>query len=116
MRSWRMSRCGSRNSFRTKGFSQEIVSRSTWTTLLAATEPQPATAGTLPADLAALVYTSGTTGRPKGVMLSHEALVFVIGSIAEYLRVDADDRILSILPLAYTYGLSQLLLAARLGG
>ena len=83
---------------------------------LAATEPQPATAGTLPADLAALVYTSGTTGRPKGVMLSHEALVFVIGSIAEYLRLDADDRILSILPLAYTYGLSQLLLAARLGG
>jgi acyl-coenzyme A synthetase/AMP-(fatty) acid ligase len=49
-------------------------------------------------------------------MLSHEALVFVSGSIAEYLRLDADDRILHILPLAYTYGLSQLLLAARLGG
>jgi long-chain acyl-CoA synthetase len=83
---------------------------------LAATEPRPATPETTPADLAALVYTSGTTGRPKGVMLSHQALVFVIGSIAEYLRLDADDRILNILPLAYTYGLSQLLLAARLGG
>ena len=83
---------------------------------LAATEPRPATPGTIPASLAALVYTSGTTGRPKGVMLSHEALVFVIGSIGDYLRLDADDRILNILPLAYTYGLSQLLLAARLGG
>lgn len=83
---------------------------------LAATEPRPATPETIPSDLAALVYTSGTTGRPKGVMLSHQGLVFVIGSIAEYLRLDADDRILSVLPLAFTYGLSQLLLAARLGG
>jgi long-chain acyl-CoA synthetase len=83
---------------------------------LAATEPRPATPRTMPGDLAALVYTSGTTGQPKGVMLSHEALVFVIGSIAEYLRLDADDRILSILSLAYTYGLSQLLLAAQVGG
>ena len=83
---------------------------------VAATEPSPASPGTTPAGLAALVYTSGTTGRPKGVMLSHEALVFVSGSIAEYLRLDADDRILSVLPLAYTYGLSQLLLTARLGG
>src|SRR5439155_22527625 len=40
---------------------------------------------------------------------------FVIGSIAEYLGLDADDRILSILPIAFTYGLSQLLLSVRLG-
>ena len=83
---------------------------------LAATDPAPASSGTTPAELAALVYTSGTTGRPKGVMLSHQALVFVIGSIAEYLRLGSDDRILSILPLAYTYGLSQLLLGVRVGG
>lgn len=83
---------------------------------LAATDLEPARSGRIPADLAALVYTSGTTGRAKGVMLSHDALVFVIGSIAEYLRLGPDDRILSILPLAYTYGLSQLLLAVRVGG
>jgi amino acid adenylation domain-containing protein len=71
---------------------------------------------TIPSDLAALIYTSGTTGEPKGVMMSHQSLVFTIGSIAEYLRLDSDDRILSVLPLAFTYGLSQLLLAMRLGG
>ena len=82
---------------------------------IAASEPRPRTARTIPVDLALLVYTSGTTGRPKGVMLSHESLVFTVGSIAEYLRLDSDDRILNILPFAFTYGLSQLLLAVRLG-
>jgi long-chain acyl-CoA synthetase len=73
-------------------------------------------AATIPSDLAALIYTSGTTGEPKGVMMTHQSLVFTTASIAEYLRLDSDDRILSVLPLAFTYGLSQLLLAARLGG
>jgi long-chain acyl-CoA synthetase len=71
--------------------------------------------GTIPSDLAALVYTSGTTGQPKGVMMTHGSLVFSVGSIAEYLRLGSDDRILSVLPLAFTYGLSQLLLTTRLG-
>jgi long-chain acyl-CoA synthetase len=48
-------------------------------------------------------------------MLSHQALVFVTAGIAEYLRLDGEDRILSVLPLAYTYGLSQLLLSVYLG-
>lgn len=71
--------------------------------------------GTVPGDLAALIYTSGTTGRPKGVMMSHASFVFAVGSIAQYLRLNADDRILNVLPLAFTYGLNQLLLTVSLG-
>jgi long-chain acyl-CoA synthetase len=83
---------------------------------IAATEPEPRPAGTIPPDLAVLAYTSGTTGHPKGVMLSHEALVFTVGSIIEYLQLVEEDRMLNILPLANTYGLSNLLVMIRLGG
>jgi long-chain acyl-CoA synthetase len=76
---------------------------------------EPSAPGTKPSELASLVYTSGTTGEPKGVMHSHAGLVFATESIADYLRLGADERILSVLPIAFTYGLSQLLLSVRLG-
>jgi len=84
--------------------------------VLAGAEPEPRPAGTIPPDLAALIYTSGSTGRPKGVMMTHESMVFATGSIVEYLRLGEDDRILNVLPLAFDYGLYQLLIAMRIGG
>jgi acyl-CoA synthetase (AMP-forming)/AMP-acid ligase II len=84
--------------------------------MLAAAEPAVRETGTIPPDLAALIYTSGSTGNPKGVMMTHESMVFAAGSIAEYLRLSDDDRILNVLPLAFDYGLYQLLMAMRIGG
>jgi long-chain acyl-CoA synthetase len=66
-------------------------------------------------DVAAIVYTSGSTGRPKGVTLTHGSLVFVMDSICEYLEMSGEDRILSVLPLAFGYGLSQLLTCVNVG-
>jgi acyl-CoA synthetase (AMP-forming)/AMP-acid ligase II len=59
-------------------------------------------------DLAALVYTSGSTGTSKGVMLTHRNLLAAADSICEYLEMTADDVILNALPLAFTYGLGQI--------
>ena len=62
-----------------------------------------------PGELAALFYTSGSTGRPKGVMLSHANLWLGAVSVAHYLGLRPDDRVLAVLPLAFDYGQNQLL-------
>ncbi|MGV7206258.1 acyl-CoA ligase (AMP-forming), exosortase A system-associated [Oxalobacteraceae bacterium A2-2] len=59
-------------------------------------------------DMAAILYTSGSTGQPKGVVLSHRNLVAGALSVADYLGNCPDDRILCVLPLSFDYGLSQL--------
>lgn len=84
--------------------------------VVASSEPDPRPAGTIPLDLAALIYTSGSTGFPKGVMMTHQSMVFAAGSISQYLRLERDERILGVLPLAFDYGLYQLLMAIRMGG
>ncbi len=67
-------------------------------------------------DLAALVYTSGSTGNPKGVMLTHLNMVSAARSITTYLGNVEDDIILNVLPLSFDYGLYQVLMAFRFGG
>jgi acyl-CoA synthetase (AMP-forming)/AMP-acid ligase II len=69
----------------------------------------------IPLDLAALIYTSGSTGNPKGVMQTHQSMTFAAGSLIEYLRLSEQDRILCVLPLAFDYGLYQLLMTMQLG-
>lgn len=60
------------------------------------------------ADLAAILYTSGSTGAPKGVMLSHANLIAGTRIVRTYLGITPDDRILSVLPFSFDYGLNQL--------
>lgn len=59
-------------------------------------------------DLASLVYTSGVTGRPKGVMLSHRNLVHNARSVVEYLGLGPTDRVMVVLPFYYIFGRSLL--------
>ncbi len=61
-----------------------------------------------PNALAAILYTSGSTGQPKGVMLSHANLWLGAISVAHYLALTPDDRVLGVLPLSFDYGQNQL--------
>jgi long-chain acyl-CoA synthetase len=58
---------------------------------------------------AALLYTSGSTGHEKGVLLTNANIVFSIRTIVAYLRNTEADVVLNLLPLSHTYGLTQLL-------
>jgi long-chain acyl-CoA synthetase len=86
-------------------FDREVVGR----------PPMAPNNSVIPLDLAAIIYTSGSTGHPKGVMQTHQSMVFAAGSVIEYLRLAADDRILCVLPLSFDYGLYQLLMSIDLG-
>ena len=54
-------------------------------------------------DLAAIVYTSGTTGKPKGVMLTHHNVVSDVKAVMDFIAPTADDMFLSFLPLSHTF-------------
>ncbi|PZQ55836.1 MAG: acyl-CoA ligase (AMP-forming), exosortase A system-associated [Novosphingobium pentaromativorans] len=69
-----------------------------------------------PQELAAILYTSGSTGRPKGVMLSHANMWLGAESVAGYLGVTPEDRVLAVMPLSFDYGQNQLLSTWYAGG
>ena len=56
-----------------------------------------------PDDLAVIIYTSGTTSKPKGVMLTHRALCAQVRLSSAIFPVGGDDTFLSVLPLSHTY-------------
>ena len=71
--------------------------------------------GSIDQDLAAIIYTSGSTGDPKGVMLTHLNMVTATNSVSSYLGLRSDDVILCVLPLAFDYGLYQVLMGFKHG-
>lgn len=69
-----------------------------------------------PDDLALLLFTSATTGEPRGVMITHRNIAANTTSIVQFLGLTAADRILSVLPLSYSYGRSLLQTHLWVGG
>jgi len=74
---------------------------------------QPRTA---PTDLAEVVFTSGTTGEPKGVMLSHGNIVSNSTTLRGVVPLGRETRVLSMLPLSHMYGMNPGFLAPLLAG
>jgi long-chain acyl-CoA synthetase len=81
------------------------VATSDWTSPPVGGQVNPQSGGE---DLAALLYTSGTTGRPKGAMLSHRALLANLRQLSDIRPpvVAPDDVVLLVLPLFHVYGLN----------
>jgi malonyl-CoA/methylmalonyl-CoA synthetase len=79
----------------------------------AALRPPPLPAASAPA---IVLYTSGTTGRPKGVRLRHEAVAATVASLETAWRWRSDDRLLHVLPLHHTHGLIVAALGALWAG
>ena len=65
--------------------------------------PDPQHVEIEPDDLAEIMFTSGTTGDPKGVMLTHRNLTANLEGITQYITCDTSSRLLSILPLSHMY-------------
>jgi acyl-CoA synthetase (AMP-forming)/AMP-acid ligase II len=84
---------------------------------IAATGPVPVapSTGPLPVDPVCLIYTSGTTARPKAVVSTHQQAVFAISAIQSRLGYRPDDTVYCPLPLSFDYGMYQLFLGASSG-
>jgi acyl-CoA ligase (AMP-forming) (exosortase A-associated) len=72
-------------------------------------------ASAIDVDPVAILYTSGSTGMPKGVVLSHRNLIVGAESVSTYIGNTSDDVILSVLPLSFDAGLSQVTTAFAVG-
>jgi acyl-CoA ligase (AMP-forming) (exosortase A-associated) len=84
-----------------------------WAALLAG--PPQAGHRVIDTDMVAILYTSGSTGNPKGVVLSHRNMVAGAKSVASYLENRAEDTLLAALPLSFDAGFSQLTTAFHVG-
>jgi malonyl-CoA/methylmalonyl-CoA synthetase len=66
--------------------------------------------------IAAIIFTSGTTGMPKGVLVTHQGLLHFARLSAQTRRLSEDDRVYACLPMTHVFGLATILLAALYAG
>lgn len=78
-----------------------------WPMMKAALPADAATVFRIADDLACLIYTSGSTGMPKGVVIPHRTVVEGAEIVSSYLGINDTDRIISVLPFNFDYGLNQ---------
>lgn len=86
----------------------------TWSAALQPSAPALVPGG-IDLELATLVYTSGSTGPPKGVMLTHRNMLGASAGLVALFALQPEDVIVSALPLSFNYGMYQMILAARAG-
>ncbi|MCC3653302.1 4-coumarate--CoA ligase family protein [Streptomyces sp. S07_1.15] len=77
--------------------------------MLASTAPEPVVEIDPAEDVAVLPYSSGTTGAPKGVMLTHRSIATNLAQLDPLLPNETDERILAVLPFFHIYGLTALM-------
>ncbi|HGL4257621.1 class I adenylate-forming enzyme family protein [Burkholderia dolosa] len=87
-----------------------------WSYRVDASAPAEPVAADGAAQCAALIYTTGTTGAPKGVMLSHRNLLFIAAISSTLRRVSPDDVVYAVLPVSHVYGLASVCLGSLYAG
>lgn len=78
-----------------------------------AAEPVAASNGE---QVAVLIYTTGTTGHPKGVMLTHRNLLFIAASSSSLRAMTSNDQVYGVLPISHVFGLAGVMLATVYAG
>jgi len=93
-----------------------VVEPTAFERLLSGAEPANAVAGRAGADTAVILYTSGTTGKPKGAELTHANLRRNVEAVLHLFSIEADETILGALPLFHSFGQTCTLNAAVAAG
>ena len=86
----------------------ENVDGINWYDIKDSSENKISESGQISDDIANIIYTSGSTGKPKGVVITHRNLIEGAEIVSNYLQITEKDKIISVLPFNFDYGLNQL--------